>query len=177
MLKFSGGLFESPLTFSNVNLSPTEREGLEVEALWHATSTLDLRGGLAFQRARFRSGVYGGVDVSGKTVPLVPEVLATAGASWSFMPRVRVNLNLRHVGQQRFDNDQANTFARQMPEYTLADAKVEYRFARRWEAALEVRNLFDKNYFSYGATTGPTTYSALPAATRAAYLSVAWRLD
>ena len=40
-----------------------------------------------------------------------------------------------------------------------------------------VRNLFDKHYFSYGATTGPTTYSALPAATRAAYLSVAWRLD
>ena len=170
-------IYFSPLTFSNINLSPTEREGLEVEAYWHATSTLDLRGGLAFQRAHFRSGVYGGVDVSGKTVPLVPEVLATAGASWSFMPGGRFNLNLRHVGQQRFDNDQANTFARQMPEYTLADAKVEYRFAPRWEAALEVRNLFDKQYFSYGATTGPTTYSALPAPTRAAYLSVAWRLD
>ena len=170
-------IYFSPLTFSNINLSPTEREGFELEALWHASSTVDLRGGLAFQRAHFRSGVYGGVDVSGKTVPLVPEVLATAGASWSFMPGGRFNLNLRHVGQQRFDNDQANTFARQMPEYTLADAKVEYRFARRWEAALEVRNLFDKHYFSYGATTGATTYSALPAPTRAAYLSVAWRLD
>jgi len=170
-------IYFSALTFSNINLSPTEREGLEFEGTWHATSTLDLRGGLALQRARFRSGVYGGVDVSGKTVPLVPEVLATAGASWIFMPGGRFNLNLRHVGQQRFDNDQANTFARQMPEYTLADAKVEYRFARRWEAALEVRNLFDKQYFSYGATTGPTTYSALPAPTRAAYLSVAWRLD
>jgi len=170
-------IYFSALTFSNINLSPTEREGLEFEGTWHATSTLDLRGGLAFQRARFRSGVYGGVDVSGRTVPLVPEVLATAGASWIFMPGGRFNLNLRHVGQQRFDNDQANTFARQMPEYTLADAKVEYRFARRWEAALEVRNLFDKQYFSYGATTSPTTYSALPATTRAAYLSVAWRLD
>lgn len=170
-------IYFSPLTFSNVNLSPTEREGVELEALWHATSTLDLRGGLALQRARFRSGVYGGVDVSGKTVPLVPEVLATAGASWTFTPRGRFNLNLRHVGQQRFDNDQANTFARQMPEYTLADAKVEYGFARRWEAALEVRNLFDKQYFSYAATTGPDTFSALPAPTRAAYLSVAWRLD
>ncbi|MBV9189761.1 MAG: TonB-dependent receptor [Betaproteobacteria bacterium] len=170
-------IYFSALTFSNINLSPTEREGLEFEGVWSATPTLDLRGGLAFQRARFRSGVYGGVDVSGKTVPLVPEVLATAGVSWAFMPRARANLNLRHVGQQRFDNDQANTFARQMPEYTLADAKLEYRFARRWEAALEVRNLSDKHYFSYGATTGPATYSALPAPTRAAYLSVAWRLD
>jgi iron complex outermembrane receptor protein len=170
-------IYFSPLTFSNINLSPTEREGLELEALWHASSTLDLRGGLAFQRARFRSGVYGGVDVSGKTVPLVPEVLATAGASWSITPRTRFNFNVRHVGQQRFDNDQANTFPRQMPEYTIADAKLEQNVGRRWQLALEARNLFDKPYFSYATATGPDTFSALPAPTRAAYLSVAWRLD
>src|SRR5207302_9925185 len=96
-------IYFSPLTFSNINLSPTEREGVEFEALWHAAATLDLRGGLALQRARFRSGVYGGVDVSGNTVPLVPQVLATAGAAWSITPRTRLNLNVRHVGAQRFD--------------------------------------------------------------------------
>ena len=170
-------IYFSPLTFANLNLSPTEREGVELEALWHAFATLDLRAGLALQRAHFRSGVYGGVDVSGNTVPLVPEVLATAGAAWSITPRTRFNLNVRYVGQQRFDNDQANTFARQMPAYTIADAKLEQSFGRRWEVALEVRNLFDKQYFSYAAATGPNTFSALPASTRAAYLSVAWRLD
>jgi outer membrane receptor protein involved in Fe transport len=64
-----------------------------------------------------------------------------------------------------------------MPQYTLADVKLEQRVSKRWELALEVRNLFDKHYFSYAAATGPNTYSALPAPTRAAYLSVAWRLD
>ena len=170
-------IYFSPLTFSNVNLSPTEREGFEIEAQWHATATLDLRGALALQRARFRSGAYGGVDVSGNTVPLVPEVLATAGAAWSITPRTRFNFNVRHVGEQRFDNDQANTFARQMPEYTIADAKLEQSVARRWQLALEVRNLFDRRYFSYAAASGPSSFSALPAPTRAAYLSVAWRLD
>ncbi|HYL89251.1 MAG TPA: TonB-dependent receptor [Burkholderiales bacterium] len=176
-IKLENEIYFSPLTFSNINLSPTEREGFELEAQWRATPTLELRGGLALQRARFRSGVYGGVDVSGNTVPLVPEVLATASAAWSVTPGTRFNLNMRHVGQQRFDNDQANGFPRQMPEYTIADAKLEQSVARRWQLALEVRNLFDKRYFSYAAATGPTTFSALPAPTRAAYLSVAWRLD
>ena len=176
-IQLDNEIYFSPLTLSNINLSPTERQGLELEAMWHATERLDLRAGLALQEARFRSGVYGGVDVGGKTVPLVPELLLTAGASWAFTPRSRLNLNLRHVGEQRFDNDQANSFPRQIPEYTLADAKLEQRLAQRWDLALEVRNLFDKRYFSYGTATSPTSFSALPAPGRAAYLSVAWRLD
>jgi len=176
-IRLENEIYFSPLTFSNINLSPTERRGFELESAWHATPTLDLRGALALQRARFRSGVYGGVDVSGNTVPLVPEVLATAGVSWSYAPRSRASFNVRHVGKQRLDNDQANAFPREMPTYTLADAKIEQAIARRWQLALEVRNLFDKRYFSYATATGANTFSALPAPGRAAYASVAWRLD
>jgi iron complex outermembrane recepter protein len=163
----------------NVNLSPTRRRGVELEGFWRSTEMLDLRAGLALLQAKFRSGVYGGVDVSGNTVPLVPKVLATAGASWRFVPRTRLNANLRYVGEQHYDNDQANTFGRTMPTYTLVDLKLEHRMERRWDFALEVRNLFDKPYFSYGAVdpANPTSYTALPAPGRAAYASVAWRLD
>src|SRR5437763_1958330 len=164
---------------ANVNLSPTRRRGLELEGGWRASEALELRAALAFLEARFRSGVYGGVDATGKTVPLVPKVLATAGASWRFAPASRFNINARYVGSQRFDNDQANNF-RAQPTYGLLDMKLEHRPARRWELALEVRNLFDKRYFSYGAVNdpaAPTTFSALPEPGRAAYASVAWRLD
>jgi len=169
-------IYFSPLTFSNVNLSPTERQGAELEATWAATRTLDLRAGLALQRARFRSGVYGGVDVSGNTVPLVPEVLAALGASWRFADRGRASVNARYVGNQRFDNDQANTFPRLQPTYTVVDFKLEYGVTRNVELALEVRNLLDEGYFSYGTATGPNTFSALPAPGRAGYVSVAYRL-
>jgi len=66
------------------------------------------------------------------------------------------------------------------PTYGLVDVKLEHRPARRVELALEVRNLFDKRYFSYGAVNDPvmpTTFSALPEPGRAAYASLAWRLD
>lgn len=169
-------IYFSPLAGANVNLSPTRRRGVELEGAWHATPALDLRAGLAFLQAVFRSGVYGGVDVTGNTVPLVPEVLASAGASWRFEPKSRLNVNARYVGKERFDNDQANTFPRRQPAYGLVDLKLEHALARAWQVALEVRNLFDKRYFSYGTATG-TTFSALPAPGRAAYLSLEWRME
>jgi iron complex outermembrane receptor protein len=156
---------------ANINLSPTRRRGAEFEGLWRATDTVDLRAGLALLEAKFRS--------DNNTVPLVPAALVTAGASWTFVPRTRLDANLRYVGEQYYDNDQANTFGRKMPAYTLVDLKLARRQERHWDFALEVRNLFDKNYFSYGAVdpANPTSYTALPAPGRAAYLSVAWRLD
>ncbi len=169
----------NPFGGANINLSPTRRRGVELEAGWRASDSVDLRAGLAFLEAKFRSGAYGGVEVGGNDVPLVPRVLATAGVSWTYAPRSRASLNARYVGEQRFDNDQANRFRKQ-PAYGLVDLKVEHALARAWQVALEVRNLFDKRYFSYGrvdSATAPTTFSALPAPERAAYLSLLWTME
>jgi iron complex outermembrane receptor protein len=170
-------IYFSPLTFSNINLQPTQRRGLELEGRWRATQSFDLRAAAAWIDARFREGVYGGVNVAGNKVPLVPERIFTAGTSWLFLPKSRFNFNVRYVGPQRFDNDQSNTFPRQQPSYTVADLKLEQRVAR-WDFALEVRNLFDRKYFSYGTANFATnSYSALPAPGIAAYASVGYRLD
>jgi iron complex outermembrane receptor protein len=164
---------------TNVNLSPTRRRGVEFEGAWRASDAVDLHAGLAWLQARFRSGTFGGVDVSGNDVPLVPNLLATVGVSWTYAPRSRASLNARYVGEQRFDNDQANVFGRQQPAYGIVDAKIEHSLARDWRLALEVRNLLDKRYFSYGRIDDPrtpTTFSALPAPGRAAYVSIAWEI-
>ena len=176
-MKLENEIHFIPLTFTTVNLSPTERRGLELEGFWRARENLDLRAGFVAQQARFRSGVYGGVDVSGNDVPLVPEQLFTAGASWRITPATRFNAALRHVGPQRYDNDQANTFPRKMPRYTLIDLKLEHRH-QRVHLAFEVRNLFDKDYYSYGIRNGAgTSFNAFPQPGRAAYVSLAYRLD
>lgn len=176
-MRLDNEIYFSPLTFSTINLSPTMRRGLELEAGWRALQSLELRAALALQRSRFRSGVYGGVDVSGKEVPLVPEALFTAGGSWNFAAASRLNANLRYVGPQRYDNDQANTFPRKQPAYGLLDLKLEHRI-ERVHVAFELRNLLDKRYYSYGIRNGAgTTFSAFPAPGRAAYVSIAYRLD
>ena len=168
-------IYFSPLVFDNVNLSPTQRRGLEIEAAGRMTPALELRAALALQEATFRSGTYGGTDVSGNDIPLVPETIVTAGASWSISSMRRLNVNARYVGPQRYDNDQANAFGK-MPSYALVDAKLAERVGR-FEFAFEVRNLFDKNYYSYGIWNGASSFSAYPQPERALYLSLAYRLD
>ena len=156
----------SPLAFANINLAPTRRRGIELEAAWRAARTLELRAGLGVLQAEFRNG---------DEVPLVPRAIATAGVSWTFAERSRLNLNTRYVGEQRYDNDQANRFRRQ-PDYVLVDAKVEHRVGRA-HFGLELRNLLDEAYYSYGIWDGASSFSAYPQPERAVYLSVAYRLD
>jgi iron complex outermembrane receptor protein len=151
---------------ANVNLAPTRRRGIEVEAAWRAARTLEVRAALALLQAQFQDG---------NEVPLVPEAIATAGASWTFTERSRLNLNARYVGRQRYDNDQANRFRRQ-PAYGLVDLKVEHRIQRA-SFAVEVRNLFDEKYYSYGIWNRASSFSAYPQPERAVYLSMAYRLD
>jgi len=167
-------IYFSSLVLANINLQPTRRRGFEMEASWHAASALDLRASLAWMEATFKTGAYGGVDVSGKDVPQVPNAIATVGAAWSFTPRSRLVANARYVGQQRYDNDQANVF-RQQPDYAVVDLKAEHT-SGPLTFALEVKNLFDAGYYSYGLWDGANSFFGYPAPGRAAYVTVAYRL-
>lgn len=168
-MRLEDEIYFSPLLGANVNLPPTKRRGIEFEGAWRAMRSLELRASLALLEAKFRA--------TGKDVPLVPVSIATAGVHWSFAARSRLNVNLRHVGRQRYDNDEANTFARRQPAYGLVDAKLEHKIGR-FELGLEVRNLFDEDYYSYGAVNFlGTGFSAYPAPGRATYASLAYRFD
>ena len=161
-------IYFSPAVFANVNLPPTRRRGLELEGAWRATPSLEWRAALSLLEAEFRD--------TGKEVPLVPGAIATLGVSWLPSERTRLNINARHVGKQYYDNDPDNLF-RKMPAYGLLDVKLERRL-ERLTLALEVRNLLDEKYYSYGVVnfTG-TSFSAYPQPERAAYLSLAYRVD
>jgi len=145
-------IYFSPLVVpygANTNLSPTRRTGLELQGATPISRELELSGNVILQTARFRSGVYGGIDVSGRDIPLVPKALVGARLAWQAGPRTRVAGSLAYTGAQRYDNDQANTFARTMPTYTLADLKITHEIDG-WRFSVIAGNLFDKRYYSYG---------------------------
>ncbi|HEX6266549.1 MAG TPA: hypothetical protein VFZ81_06590, partial [Burkholderiales bacterium] len=93
--------------------------------------------------------------------------------SWSLAERTLLNVNSRYVGQQHYDNDPDNLFRKQ-PAYGLVDVKLERRM-QRVSLALEVRNLFDEKYYSYGIWNGASSFFAYPQPERAAYLTLAYR--
>jgi iron complex outermembrane receptor protein len=168
------------LTFTNMNLSPTQRQGLELEGSWNLGSRWNLFGSYTHARAIFREGVYGGVDVSGKNVPLVPRDMAKLGVTWLAGDKTRVSGALGYVGRQYYDNDQANNFAGgQMPSYATADLKVSHVIGQ-WNFALAGNNLTDKKYYTYALRGGgatATNFNAYPMAGRNFLLTAAYRFQ
>ena len=159
-----------PVTFSNRNLPPTRRRGVEAEARWQPVPGDDLTAGYTYAEAEFRSGSFGGTPIAGNDVPLVPRHAVSLGAGWKFMPRARVDAALRYTGEQRYDGDELNTFNQKMPSYTVVDLKLAYDQAD-WRFTASVLNLFNEHYFSYGVFTGFPTYAALPAPERMLYVT------
>lgn len=159
-----------PTTFSNRNLPPTQRRGVEAEARWQFESGFDLSAGYTYAEAEFRAGSFGGTPIAGNDVPLVPRHAASFGAGWKFAPRARVDTVLRYTGEQRYDGDELNAFNQKMPAYTVVDLKLSYDQSD-WRFAAGIQNLFNEHYFSYGVFTGFPTYSALPAPERMVFVT------
>jgi iron complex outermembrane receptor protein len=149
-------------TFSNINLPPTTRKGMEFELSFEATQSLSLFGNLSLTEAKFRNGRIGAVDVSGKYIPLVPRETANAGFAWRFTGQTQLRGVARYVGKQFYDNDQTNTFPSRMPAYGLLDLKLTHD-RRDWAVSLAVNNVLDKQHYSHAIRNGAgTSFNAYP---------------
>jgi iron complex outermembrane receptor protein len=145
----------NPVTFSNVNLPPTRRYGVEVQGRWLPMDTLDLSANYTYAVSEFRSGEIGGDSLAGRTVPLVSRNKANAQVLWRFVPSARFLGTVSYVGEQFFDGDATNTFGQKIPAYTLVNLKAEYDIDG-WTLAAGVNNLLNEKYFNYGLVGGPT---------------------
>lgn len=148
-------IYFNPVTFTNVNLPPTERYGVEVQGRWSPSDAFDLSANYTYAIAEFRGGEAGGVGLTGKSVPLVSKNKANAQLLWRFLPAARFFATVSYVGDQFFDGDATNTFGQKIPSYTLVNLKAEYDIDG-WTLAAGVNNLLDEKYFNYGLVVGPT---------------------
>jgi iron complex outermembrane receptor protein len=164
-------LYFDPVAFTNRNLPPTRRQGVEAEGKWRFARSFDLFVNYTYAVSEFRSGSIGGVPIAGNEVPLVPRHAANAGAGWAFAPRARADIVASYVGEQVFDADETNTFGRRMPAYTVVDLKLTYANGG-WLFGAGVKNLFDEQYFSYGVYDSFTpTYFAYPQPERSVFVT------
>ena len=146
----------------NINLPPTRREGFELEAHWNTVDWLILSGQYTHTVAQYREGSFGGVDVTGNNIPLVPRHRAGVTATVVPTPGVSISGTVTYVGEQYYDNDQSNSFGQLMPDYTVVDLAAIYNTGD-WTLEAIARNLFNESYYSYGIVTNNPTFSAYPA--------------
>jgi iron complex outermembrane receptor protein len=163
-------------TFSNINLPPTRRQGVEVDASAAISPLVSLFGNVSLTDARFRDGAIGSVDVSGNVIPLVPRVKANVGIAWQLAPNTRFSGVARYVGTQYYDNDQTNTFPSRMPAYAVVDVKFT-QTVDKVTLGIAINNLFNKLYYSYAIRNGAgTSFNAYPQADQTFLLTAEYRL-
>jgi iron complex outermembrane receptor protein len=163
-MQLKNELFFSPVTFTNINLDPTERYGWENIATWQASETVRFKAGLAYTRSMFREGPFAGNDV-----PLVSRWTGSTGVSWNIYGKdLAFDATARFFSPKRMDNDSANMQV-EIPGQTLVDLRLggarDHFF---WSIA--VQNVFNVHYFEYAVssisflTELPVfgTYSAYP---------------
>ncbi len=175
VMNLSNEIYFFAPTFSNINLPPTRRRGVELDASAAISPAISLFANVSLTDARFRDGAIGGVDVSGNVIPLVPRVKANAGAAWRLAPKAQFSGVARYVGTQYYDNDQTNSFPSLMPAYTVVDFKFT-QTVDRLTGGIAVNNLFNKLYYSYAIRNGAgTSFNAYPQAGRTLLASAEYR--
>jgi len=162
-MNLNNEIYYNALTYTNMNLAPTRRSGLELEGTHNYTDTIEVTASYSYTVAKFREGTYGGINVSGKNIPLVPRQRLSLSPSWKVSERDTLSGNVNYVGQQYFDNDPANTFGQKMPAYTTVDMKLSH-LEGRWLVVAAVNNLFNEKYFTYATAGAPMSgvYTAYP---------------
>jgi iron complex outermembrane receptor protein len=158
---------------ANINLPPTRREGVELEGQALLSPAWSLGATCTYTDATFREGRVGTVDVAGNDVPLVPRHRASATLSWRPAEAWQANAVVTYVGSQVYDNDQANTFGRRMPAFTLLDLNVAWS-GGPWTLRAALLNATGEKYYTYAIATG-STFSAYPAALQTLLVTAEYR--
>ncbi len=136
----------------NINIPQTRRTGLDSFARLQISSQISMTGAYSHRRTEFGTGPN-----SGNQLPMAPQDVFTVRGDWRFATNQTVGLGWMHVASQQIAGDFANQ--KRMPSYNVADARYVYQMNSS-DISLVVRNLTNKNYYSYATTTNG--YSVYP---------------
>ncbi len=152
--------------YTRTNVDKSYRLGLELEAGYKITRTLSVTGNIALSQnkiAEFNEYVdnydIGGQDTIVHTntdLAFSPNVIGSAGISYTPFKGFEVNLLGKYVGSQFLDNTSTET--RKIDSYFISNLQMSYTITNtifeEIRIGLAVNNLFNKMYQNNGYTWG-----------------------
>jgi iron complex outermembrane recepter protein len=143
-------IFYDPTVPANVNLDPTQRQGVELEASARLATAFTLSATVQHLNAKFTDGPN-----VGNEMVMVPKNTATVRLSWLPGNGQSADVGVQWIDKQRYGGDFSNTCAAQMPSFTTIDGRYARQYGA-WEVALSGTNLTDKHYFTtaFGCQSG-----------------------
>ena len=104
----------------------------------------------------------------------MPEWLFTAGGAWRIAGATLLSASFLYVDEQFLNNDFANALPARIGDYATLDLKLSHAVSG-WVLALEVRNLLDRGYFTYGGVNSFGEVKVFPAPERSWFASAEYR--
>jgi outer membrane receptor protein involved in Fe transport len=141
--------------FERENAGTINAWGVEADADFKASATLDLRAAFDWTHARVDGGAAAR-QLTGLRPAETPQVVATAGAVWRATDRLSLTGGLRYQGSE-FDDDQ-NT--RRIAGGTQVDLRADWRFTGKWAAFVAADNVAGANLQTGRSAAGVVTYAA-----------------
>lgn len=149
--------------FTQMQTGEIRSRGIELEGKVNITDDFRVTGAFTAYDIKitkdddFNHRENDGISVIGKTPFIVPEVMASASADYTFRgdwyDGISIGGGVRYIGSSWADNE--NT--KKVPAVALADLKLGYE-KQGWGVDLNVTNIFDKTYVSSCQTTLTCSY-------------------
>jgi len=144
---------DSPTGYRMTNAGESRMKGIEIEAGCFILDGLMIFGNYTHNLSTYSTFLdeYMG-DLGGKTLAFQPENKITAGMRYHHDSGIRAGITARWVDEQYMSA--ANEYV--LDSHAVVDAQLSYEFTNGLSLSIAVRNLFDKDYASYGENWGGT---------------------
>lgn len=133
------------------NIEDSYRLGVELDWTWKPIEQLELFGGTTFMQSKIKSfspqdeeEVFEDVDPI-----LTPDWAGNLGVSYKPVTNLEIRFNSRYMSESFLEltNDPGLT----LPSYFIVDSQISYQFLKRMGLTVQLNNLFDEQYFNFGA--------------------------
>ncbi|MDA9317291.1 TonB-dependent receptor [Puniceicoccaceae bacterium] len=132
----------SPDASANINLDKTRRYGVDLNAIYQVTETLDAKLNYTWVHAEIDGGLYDGSEL-----PLVPEHKLRLSAEWRPSEPILIALGGTYTDQVYVGSDFDNGDP-QLSDYILWDLLVRYQICENFSVFVSAENLTDEEYVS-----------------------------
>ncbi len=135
-----------------VNIEDSYRVGFESDWNYLLTSNFSFSGNLTLMQSQISKLDLGGIEVSEVEQILTPNVISRAGLSWSTNDNrlgAGVFVNYMSKSFMEYTNDPSLT----VPSFATVDMALNYQPNQKFNFQLQVRNLTDAVYYTYGTPT------------------------
>jgi len=154
-------------TYSNLNLDPTEHNGIDVSYRTAFSPFWRINTNLNWRRATFSKGPN-----KSNEIPEIPRIHASISQQFQIRTHQQLGIDLVYTGERRFGDDFANV-GKTMGGYSTANAKYQLQISN-WSYALTINNLTNKKAADLGQyyDFAPNPYFYYPLPERSFLISV-----